>query len=33
MLSIHPTYGVARRWKISVGDKSEGSIYAGREQV
>ncbi len=30
MLSIHPQYGVARRWKIACGDKSEGSIYAGR---
>lgn len=30
MLSIHPTYGIARRWKILCGDKSEGSIYAGR---
>jgi hypothetical protein len=30
MLTIHPRYGIARRWKISVGDPSEGSIYAGR---
>ena len=30
MLSIHPTHGVARRWKIQVGDRSEGSIYGGR---
>jgi predicted phosphodiesterase len=30
MLTVHPRYGIARRWKISVGDPSEGSIYAGR---
>jgi hypothetical protein len=30
MLSIHPTHGVARRWKIQVGDRSEGSIYGGK---
>lgn len=30
MLSVHPVYGIARRWKISCGDRSEGSIYAGR---
>lgn len=30
MLTVHPTYGIARRWKIQCGDKSEGSIYAGR---
>jgi hypothetical protein len=30
MLTIHPRHGIARRWKISVGDPSEGSIYAGR---
>jgi predicted phosphodiesterase len=30
MLTIHPRYGIARRWKIAVGDPSEGSIYAGR---
>lgn len=30
MISIHPTYGVARRWKIQVGDCSEGSIYEGK---
>jgi hypothetical protein len=27
LLSVHPRYGVARRWKIHVGDSSEGSIY------
>jgi predicted phosphodiesterase len=31
MLTIHPRYGVARRWKISVGLPSEGSIYRGRD--
>jgi predicted phosphodiesterase len=30
MLTIHPRYGVARRWKIAVGDPVEGSIYTGR---
>ena len=30
MLSVHPIHGVARRWKIQVGDPSEGSIYKGR---
>ena len=30
MLTIHPAHGVARRWKIAVGDASEGSIYQGR---
>lgn len=30
MLTIHPQHGIARRWKIGVGDKAEGSIYAGR---
>jgi predicted phosphodiesterase len=30
MLTVHPQYGVARRWKIACGDKSEGSIYHGR---
>ena len=30
MLTIHPTHGVARRWKIQVGDRSEGSIYGGK---
>lgn len=30
MLSIHPTHGVARRWKIQVGSRDEGSIYGGK---
>ena len=30
LLSVHPIHGVARRWKILVGDPSEGSICAGR---
>ena len=30
LLSVHPLHGVARRWKILVGDSSEGSICAGR---
>jgi predicted phosphodiesterase len=30
MISVHPTRGVARRWKIQVGHPSEGSIYKGR---
>ena len=30
LLSVHPDHGVARRWKIVVGDPSEGSIYKGR---
>ncbi|VFU07964.1 metallophosphoesterase [Methylocella tundrae] len=30
MLSVHPRRGIARRWKIMVGDPSEGSIYKGR---
>lgn len=33
MLAVHPNYGVARRWKIHVGAKSEGSIYRGREAI
>lgn len=33
MLSVHRSYGVARRWKIHVGAKSEGSIYRGRESA
>lgn len=27
MLSVHPKRGIARRWLIQVGDKSEGSMY------
>lgn len=30
LLSVHPFHGVTRRWKILVGDPSEGSICAGR---
>ena len=30
MLSIHPAHGVARRWKIQVGVRAEGSIYGGK---
>lgn len=30
MLSVHPRRGIARRWKIQVGDPAEGSIYKGR---
>ena len=30
LLSVHPIHGVARRWKILVGDPSEGTICAGR---
>jgi hypothetical protein len=30
MLTVHPRRGIARRWKIQVGDPSEGSIYKGR---
>lgn len=30
LLSVHPVHGVARRWKVLVGDPSEGSICAGR---
>lgn len=30
LLSVHPIHGVARRWKILVGDSSEGTICAGR---
>lgn len=30
LISVHPDHGVARRWKIMVGDPSEGSIYKGR---
>lgn len=30
MLTVHPQHGIARRWKIQCGDKSEGSIYIGR---
>lgn len=30
MLTIHPIYGIARRWKIACGHPSEGSIYTGR---
>lgn len=30
MLTVHPHRGIARRWKIQVGDPSEGSIYKGR---
>lgn len=27
LLTMHPHYGIAQRWKIQVGDPSEGSIY------
>jgi hypothetical protein len=30
MLTVHQLRGIARRWKIQVGDPSEGSIYRGR---
>jgi len=30
MLTMHPVHGVTRRWKVQVGDPSEGSIYKGR---
>ena len=30
MLSVHPDYGIARRWKINVGSPEEGSIYRSR---
>jgi predicted phosphodiesterase len=30
LLTVHPIHGIARRWKIQVGDPSEGSIYKGR---
>ena len=30
LLSVHPRFGVTRRWKVMVGSPSEGSIYNGR---
>jgi predicted phosphodiesterase len=30
MLTVHPIYGICRRWKINVGSPEEGSIYKGR---
>jgi len=30
MLAIHPERGVSRRWKVTVGHSSEGSIYRSR---
>lgn len=30
LLSVHPRHGVTRRWKVLVGDPTEGSIYKGR---
>jgi hypothetical protein len=29
MFTVHPHYRIARRWRIQIGDKSEGSIYGG----
>lgn len=31
LFTVHPRRGIARRWKIQVGDPSEGSIYRGRD--
>lgn len=30
LVSVHPEYGVARRWKLLVGHPSEGSVCSGR---
>jgi len=30
MFTVHPQYRICRRWRIQIGDKSEGSIYQGR---
>ncbi len=30
LLTVHPSHGVARRWKVQVGAPSEGQIYRGR---
>lgn len=30
MFTVHPQYRIARRWRVQIGDRSEGSIYAGR---
>ena len=30
LLTVHPRFGVTRRWKVQVGSPEEGSIYQGR---
>lgn len=32
MFTVHPQYRICRRWRIHIGDKSEGSIYAGQAE-